>query len=128
MSLPDLESFKAQFKGDLVGPSDPDYEQAISRWAANAIRRAALVVYPKDVQDVSAAVKWVSANRIPVAVRGGGHSSSGASSAEDGVVIDLSRYFCGTKVDPEKKLAYIGGGAVWKEVDEAAMEHGLATV
>jgi FAD/FMN-containing dehydrogenase len=104
MSLPDLESFKAQFKGDLVGPSDPDYERAISRWAANTIHRAALVVYPKDVQNVSAAIRWVSTNQIPFAVCGGGHSTSGASSAEDGVVIDLSRYFHGARVDPEKSL------------------------
>jgi hypothetical protein len=128
MSLPNFDSFKAQFKGDLVTPSDPDYDQAIARWAANATRRAALVTYPKDAQDVSAVVKWVSANKIPFAVRGGGHSSTGASSAEDGVVIDLSRYFRGAKVNPEKKLAYVGGGAVWKEVDEAAIQHGLATV
>jgi FAD/FMN-containing dehydrogenase len=128
MSLPNFDHFKAQFKGELVSPSDSGYEDAIARWAANAVRRAALVVYPKDAEDVAAAVKWVSANKIPVAVRGGGHSSSGASSAEGGVVIDLSRYFRGAKVDPEKKLAYIGGGAVWKEVDDAAFQHGLATV
>jgi FAD/FMN-containing dehydrogenase len=128
MSLPNFESFKARFKGDLVTPIDSDYEQAIARWAANAQRQAALVLYPKDEQDVSEAVKWVSSNKIPLAVCGGGHSSTGASSVEGGVVIALSRYFGEARVDPERKLAYVGGGAVWAAVDKAGMAHGLATV
>jgi FAD/FMN-containing dehydrogenase len=128
MSLPNLESFKNQFSGDLVLPSDTDYDNAIARWAANAQRQAALVTYPKDAQDVSKVINWTSANKIPIAVRGGGHSSSGASSIEGGVVIDLSRYIRGVKVDPERKLAFIGGGALWRDVDQASIKHGLATV
>jgi hypothetical protein len=128
MSLPNLDAFKSVFKGDLVTPSDPDYDKAIARWAVNAQRRAALVTYPKDAPDVAETIKWVSANNIPVAVCGGGHSSSGASSVEDGVVIALSRYMGGATVDPEHKLAFVGGGAVWAAVDKAGIEHELATV
>jgi FAD/FMN-containing dehydrogenase len=47
---------------------------------------------------------------------------------DDGVCIDLSRHFNTTRVDPNNKLAYVGGGAVWKTVDCAAIAHGLATV
>ena len=43
-------------------------------------------------------------------------------------MIDLSRYLNGVKVDPEKKVAYVGGGALWETVDRTAIEHGLATV
>jgi len=43
-------------------------------------------------------------------------------------VIDLSRYLNGVKVDPEKKVAYVGGGALWETVDRTAIKHGLATV
>jgi len=32
------------------------------------------------------------------------------------------------RVDPTKKLAYVGGGALWEAVDKAGIEHGLATV
>jgi hypothetical protein len=54
-------------------------------------------------------------------------SSTGASSS-DGLVIALSRYINYCRVDPDKKLAYVGGGALWRDVDNAAIEHGLATV
>ena len=65
---------------------------------------------------------------VHFAIRGGGHSAAGTSSAEGGLVIDLSRYLDNVRVDPENKLAYVQGGAIWKTVDEAAIKHGLAAV
>lgn len=128
MSLPNLDSFKSVLKGDIVTPADADYDKAIARWAANAQRRAAAVVYPKTTEDISETIKWAVANKIQLAVCGGGHSTSGASSVEDGVVIALSRYFGEVRVDADARRAFVGGGAIWKSVDEAAIKHGLATV
>ncbi|KAF8648761.1 hypothetical protein AX14_008778, partial [Amanita brunnescens Koide BX004] len=54
--------------------------------------------------------------------------AAGASSIENGLVIDLSRYLNGVSIDAEKKLAHVGGGAIWETVDKAAIEYGLATV
>lgn len=123
-----FDSFRQTFKGDLVTPSDADYNKAIARWAVNAERKAKIVAFVKDAADVSSALKYAKANNLPVAVRGGGHSASGASSTEGGLVIDLSRHLGGVRVDAEKKLGYIGGGAIWETVDKAAIAHGLATV
>ena len=121
-------SFKESFKGDLVTPTDPDYEDAIERWAHNAVRRAKIVAFVKDADDVSLAIKYAKANSIPIAIRGGGHSAAGASSIEDGLVIDLSKYINGVTVNAEKRLGYVGGGAVWKTVDYTCIQYGLATV
>ncbi|KAH8118528.1 FAD-binding domain-containing protein [Phellopilus nigrolimitatus] len=122
------EAFKSALKGDLVIPSDKDYEKAIARWANNAARRAKIVVYVKDVEDTSLAVNYARAEKLPIAIRGGGHNVAGASSSENGLVIDLSRYINRVRIDAEKKLGYVGGGAVWETVDKTAIEHGLATV
>jgi hypothetical protein len=126
--MSELESLSKTFKGDIVTPSSADYEKAIARWAINAQRKAKVVAFVKDSEDVVLAIKYAKANKLPVAIRGGGHSASGASSSEDGLVIDLSRHLNGVKVDADKKLAYVGGGAIWETVDKAAIEHGLATV
>ncbi|EJD01265.1 FAD-binding domain-containing protein [Fomitiporia mediterranea MF3/22] len=123
-----LESLKATFKGDIVTPSDPGYEEAISRWAKNAERRAKYVAFVKDAEDVRLALDLAKSEKIPLAIKGGGHNAAGASSSEGGLIIDLSRYLARVTVDPVKKLGYVGGGAVWKTVDEAGIEHGLATV
>lgn len=122
------DALKSSFKGDLVTASDADYEKAISRWAAGSVRKAKIVAFVKDEADVGLAFKYAACEKLPLAIRGGGHSFSGASSVEDGLVVDLSRYMNGVTVDSEKKLAYVGGGALWEAVDKTAIEHGLATV
>lgn len=62
-----------------------------------------------------------------MAVCGGGHSTSGSSSTDGGVCIDLSKMRT-VEVDPEQKTITAQGGAIWADVDSAAGEHGLATV
>ncbi|KAH8103627.1 FAD-binding domain-containing protein, partial [Cristinia sonorae] len=123
-----FETFRAQFKGDLVTPTDPDFELAIDRWAANAKRRAAVVAFTKDAEDVALAIKYARGATLRIAVRGGGHSPAGTSSCEDGLVVDLSRYMNAVRVDPEMRLAYVQGGAQWVAVDREAIKYGLAAV
>ncbi|KAL5530239.1 hypothetical protein ACEPAF_6496 [Sanghuangporus sanghuang] len=126
-AMSNFDSFKATFKGDIVTPDHPDYDEAIQRWAKNAIRRAKIVAFVHDAHDASLAIKYARDSGLPLAIRGGGHNPSGSSSSE-GIVIDLSRYINECRVDPEEKLAYVGGGALWKTVDETAIKYGLAAV
>ncbi|CAA7260271.1 unnamed protein product [Cyclocybe aegerita] len=128
MSSIDTTDLIKNFKGDIVTPNRPDYGQAISRWAANAARKAKVVAFVKDNEDVTRALKFAQENRLPIAVRSGGHNAAGASSIQDGLVIDLSRHMNGVTVDPSKRLAYVGGGALWETVDKEGIKHGLATV
>ncbi|KAJ2912202.1 hypothetical protein MD484_g8212, partial [Candolleomyces efflorescens] len=115
-------------KGDVVTPDSPDYKAALARWATNAERNAKVVVFVKDAQDVGIALKYAKENNLAIAVRGGGHNAAGASSVENGLVIDLSRYINTVRIDADSRLGHVGGGAVWKSVDEEAIKHGLATV
>ena len=120
-------SFKQSFKGDICTPTDPDYPEAISRWALNAQANAQIVAFVKTSEDVALAIAYAKENDLRIAIRGGGHSTAGASST-DGLVIDLSRHLNTVEIDSENKLAYVGGGAVWEQVDKAAIQHGLAAV
>jgi FAD/FMN-containing dehydrogenase len=117
-----------RFFGKVITPTSQTYSDAISRWAYNAERPARLVVYPRFTTDILVAISHAYKNSLPVAVRGGGHSCAGTSSSTHGLVIDLSRYFAHVRVDPTNRIAFVGGGAVWKDVDEAAIQHGLAAV
>lgn len=122
------DSFAATIAGDVVTPDHPEYATAISRWAKNAERKARVVVFAKNPQDVAHAIAYAKDNKLPIAIRGGGHNAAGASSIEDGLVIDLSRHLNKVRVDEEGKLAYVGGGAKWRDVDEETIKYGLATV
>lgn len=126
--MADFATFSSQFKGDLVTPEHDHYKEAIARWAVNAERKAKVVAFVKNEQDIGLAIAYAKSNGLPIAIRGGGHSASGASSSEGGLVIDLSRYLNGARADAEKKLVYVGGGALWETVDKEAIAHGLATV
>lgn len=126
--MSEIARFAKEIQGDVVTEEDADYPKAIARWAVNAERRAKVVVFVKDENDVSLSLHFARANNLPIAIRGGGHNPAGASSTDGGLVIDLSRYLNGAKVNPEKKLVYIGGGALWDVVDQEAIKHGLATV
>ncbi|KAH9058045.1 hypothetical protein EDB87DRAFT_1627897 [Lactarius vividus] len=124
----DISSLRQSFKGDIVTPSDASYKEAIARWAVNAQRLARIVAFVKDTTDVSLALKYARDNNLQVAIRCGGHSASGASSAKDGLVVDLSRYFNYAVVDPERRTVRVGGGTLWETVEKESIKYELATV
>ncbi|KAL1691084.1 hypothetical protein GGG16DRAFT_113418 [Schizophyllum commune] len=126
--IEDLPKFPPNFKGDVIRRDHPDYPDAIRRWARSAERQAAIVAYIKDSADVAIALAYARQHGLPIAIKGGGHSSAGASSVEDGLVIDCSRYLNYCQVDAAKKTARVGGGATWETVDTAAYKYGLSAV
>jgi FAD/FMN-containing dehydrogenase len=85
------------------------------------------VVKPVTADDVSTTVKFVKDNKIPFVVKGGGHSTSGSSAIEDGLVIDLVKMRKVT-VDEAKKTIKAEGGTIWEDVDVEAAKYGLAAV
>ncbi|CAE6532888.1 unnamed protein product [Rhizoctonia solani] len=114
-------------------PGEPGY--SIKRWARNAEKPAGLVAYPVTNEDVVQMLAFAqgkspysSQERLHLAVKGGGHTASGASSSDGGMVIDLEPNMRHVRVDPEEKLAYVQGGCLWGDVDQATFPHGLASV
>jgi hypothetical protein len=83
---------------------------------------------PISAEEVSATVKFAVANKIAFNVRGGGHSTSQVSSAPspEGIVLDLG-LVRNVSVDAEKQTVTFGGGCLWSDVDDALIQHGLAT-
>ncbi|EMD90161.1 hypothetical protein COCC4DRAFT_29636 [Bipolaris maydis ATCC 48331] len=127
----DYSSLKELLKdtnAEVLFPSDgPAYEKSIERWSESCIKRAAAVVLVTSPNDISATLAQIRQHGIPFTVRGGGHSTSGAASIEDGIVIDLSKMRKVT-VDPQAKTITAEGGALWEDVDVEAAKYGLATV
>ena len=113
----------APFGGPYVFPRrfSPEPKKEHSLTAAQAV-----VVLPSSAEEVSAAVRFANAHSLRFAVRGGGHSTAGASSAQDGMVIDLG-LLRAVAVDPAARTVRFGGGCLWADVDAACWAHGLAT-
>ena len=121
---PALPGFRDRFKGQLIGPGDPAYDQARVVWNGMADRRPALVARPTTVADVIAAIRFARDQDLLIAVRGGGHSVAGFSTCDGGMVIDLSR-MNRVSVDPGRRVATAEGGAHLSQLDKQAQAAGL---
>ncbi|OCF59431.1 hypothetical protein L486_02096 [Kwoniella mangroviensis CBS 10435] len=127
-NLTTYPALQGPHKGDLLLPSDDGYKQSVKRFAATAQKPAGLVAFVKDDGDIQAVLSFAKEENIEIAVECGGHSVSGASSTSGGIVIDHSRYLNEVTVDVEQKIAHVGGGATWRDVDLATSPHGMASV
>jgi FAD binding domain len=107
--VPALERFRVRFSGEVILPGDDGYETARVVWNGMFDRRPAVIVRPVGVDDVQSAIRYAREQDLLISVRGGGHSMSGLSTCDDGIVIDLSR-MRGVTVDPEARMARANGG------------------
>ncbi|HET8784392.1 MAG TPA: FAD-binding oxidoreductase, partial [Candidatus Limnocylindrales bacterium] len=121
---PQPDELRRSFAGEIIEPGSSDYDDARRVWNPVFVRRPALIVRPTTVKDVIAAVRFGRDRGLEIAVRGGGHSALGYSTSEGGLVIDLRRMNAVT-IDPERRRARTGGGALLGQLDLAAQEHGL---
>jgi hypothetical protein len=94
-----IAKFGQSLRGALIGRSHPEYEEARKLYNAMIDKRPLLIARCADVGDVIAAVNFGRENKLPIAVRGGGHNGPGLGSVNDGLVIDLST-MKGVRVDP----------------------------
>ncbi|KAG8999705.1 hypothetical protein FRB94_005958 [Tulasnella sp. JGI-2019a] len=119
-------SLLQNFKGTVATPLDKDTYH-IERWATNGIRPAAFVVYPKDATDISLAILFARAEKLPLAIAGGRHNTAGASSSEGGLIIDM-RYMNSVRVDEETKVGYLQGGTTIHQAQTEFHKYGRATI
>jgi FAD/FMN-containing dehydrogenase len=120
-----VDEMRAGFRGSLIRPDDPEYEDARHVYNGAIDRRPALIAQPVDAGDVSAAVGFGRKLALPIAVRGGGHHGAGFGTVDDGLVIDLGR-LKGIRVDPVARTARVEPGCVLADVDHATHAFGLA--
>src|SRR6185312_4668785 len=120
-----IDSFKADFQGQVILPQDSAYDAARRIWNASIDRRPGLIARCSGTADVVHAVKFARAHDLLVAVRGGGHNVGGRALCDDGIVIDLSA-MRGVFVDPRARTARVQGGATLGDVDRETHLHGLA--
>jgi FAD/FMN-containing dehydrogenase len=112
--------------GRLLLPSAPGYEAARKVWNAAIDRRPAAILLCSRVEDVVEAVRFAAAEGLKVCVRGGGHNVAGRSVQTDALLIDLAA-LNSMRVDVQAQRVEAGGGALWRDLDQAAGRFGLAT-
>ncbi len=121
-----LSELRFRLGGGLYEPGEPEYADACTLFNSAIARRPRLVARCAAPDDVIASLAFAHEHELEVAVRAGGHSVIGRSLCDDGLVLDL-RGMCDVDVDPGRRVARVGGGTIWAQVDLATQVHGLAT-
>jgi FAD/FMN-containing dehydrogenase len=124
---PALYQLRHALRGHVYDPGEPEYEDACTLFNSMVEKRPRHVARCSHPHQVSAALAFARARDLRVAVRAGGHSVAGLSLVDDGLVIDV-RGLRELVIDPVRRIARVGGGLTWAEVDLATQEHGLAAV
>jgi FAD/FMN-containing dehydrogenase len=120
------EELKGTFKGIILVPGDPDYEEASRIWNAMIDRQPAVIAQCADADDVAPVIRFARKNGLELSIRGAGHNIAGSALCDNGVTIDFST-MKRVRVDAGKKRAYVEPGATLADLDEAVQAHGLAT-
>jgi len=121
-----IEDLAARLRGDVLLAGHPDYDRTRRIWNGMFDKRPALIARCTGASDVRHAVEFAREHGILTAVRAGGHSVSGKSTADGGLMIDLQR-MQGVRVDPAAKRAYLESGSLLGQLDHESTAHGLAT-
>ena len=119
-----LEELQTQLRGSALGAEDPGLAEVREVFNAMHEGRPGVAVSCSGTADVADAVNFAREQGLTVAVRGGGHSIAGLSAIEGGMLIDLAP-MRGVHVDPDRRLAYVQGGALWGDVDRETQRFGL---
>jgi FAD/FMN-containing dehydrogenase len=114
------------FRGQVLLPDEDGYHQARRVWNAMVDRRPAVIARCTSPRDVAAAVRFAQAQDLAVGVRGGGHSVLGISVPDGGLMVDLTPMGA-VRVDPDRRRAWVQGGALLGALDRATQPFGLAT-
>jgi len=120
-----IKAFKNSIQGEVLSEGDPGYDQARVIYNGMFDIKPALIVRTITVDDVIKTVNFARNNNILLAVKGGGHSVAGKCLCEGGITIDL-RPLNEVHVDPDARIARVGGGTLLGEMDKATQEYGLA--
>ena len=121
-----VKDFQASLRGPLLMAGQDGYDRARKVWNGMIDRRPALIAQCSGAADVVRSVQFARSNDLLVAVRSGGHSTSGQSVCDGGLMIDLSAMH-GVRVDPRAKRAWVPGGSLLGELDRESQFFGLAT-
>ncbi|MDG2648139.1 FAD-binding oxidoreductase, partial [Vibrio parahaemolyticus] len=121
-----IEHFKSHFQGDIVLPTDSNYDEVRQIWNGMIDRKPSLIARCKSADDVVMAVNFARDNGQLLSVRGGGHNIAGNAVCDNGVMIDLS-LLTQVRVDENAKRAFVEPGCTLGDLDAATQKHGLAT-
>jgi len=126
LTASDIKDFRASLKGQLLLAQDDGYDRARRTWNGAFDRHPALIARCTGTRDVVQAVNFARSHSLLTAVKGGGHSITGQSTCDGGLMIDLS-LMKGIEIDATRRTAQAQAGVLLAELDAKNQSMGLVT-
>ncbi len=120
-----LAEIRSRLACRVIGPDDPEYDEAREVAAGHVEARPAVIVRPANDADVAQTIALARETGLPFAVRSGGHSGAAHGTAEGGIVLDV-RDMKALDIDASARTAWAEAGLTAGEFTAAAAAHGLA--
>jgi FAD/FMN-containing dehydrogenase/Fe-S oxidoreductase len=117
----------AALRRELADVRDDAYTRHLYASDASMYAREPLAVaFPRDADDVAAAIALAATHDVPIVTRGGGTSLSGQAIGAGALVLDTSRHMDAiVEIDAEARRARVGPGVVQDDLNRAAAPLGL---
>jgi hypothetical protein len=123
----DLRALRAHTTGPILTPGHPGWDDARRAWLLNVDQRPAAVAVPADDRDVMAVVRFAREAELRVAPQSTGHAADSLGSLADTILLKTSA-MRDVQIDPARRRARVGAGALWHDVVAPAAAHGLAAL
>ena len=119
----DASAVRDAIGGRVYVAGEGGYEAARLPWQRRLDPRPALIVEAANSGDVRTALRFARDHELPFAVQSTGH---GVVYVPDGGLLLKTGSMSSVAVDAGRRVARVGGGALWSDVIAAAAPHGLA--
>ena len=122
-----LSEFESAIGKQYVLDKDEDKEPYLTDWGRRYRGKALAVLKPGNTAEVASLVKICNTHRISIVPQGGNTGLCGGATPDntgDSVIILLHRLNQIFDVDIQNSTITVGAGAILKQVQDAALEHG----
>ena len=122
-----LSEFESAIGKQYVLDKDEDKEAYLTDWGKRYKGKALAVLKPGNTAEVASLVRICNTYRISIVPQGGNTGLCGGATPDntgDSVIILLHRLNQISDVDIQNSTITVGAGAILKQVQDAALEHG----
>ncbi len=122
-TLSTVKRLQQQVKGQVITPQDVDYDQVRQGHNLSINHYPTLILVPANAEDVVAGVRYAKQEGLPIGVQATGHGIP--YPANDSLLIVTSGMKA-VKLDVDSQTVQVESGAVWQDVLDVIIPHGLA--
>jgi FAD/FMN-containing dehydrogenase len=125
---PTIDDLRRSHDGDVYTSADADWDAARQPWHVLVDQRPAAVAYPETPADVAAAIRYARAAGLRVAMQSTGHNATAFGGLGEDTLLVRTDRMRAVEIDPVRRRARAGAGALWEHVVVPAAPHGLAAL